>query len=578
MEVIQGIPASPGIAAAVAFLLESGEYCVPRRKIPEGTEEAEVARIHGAVEEAAKRLEALRERVHGSTAEVDGVLGAHLAILRDPALAGQAEKLLRTKGWAPEWALSSVLDAHAEALLSSGDEYLAHRVADLRDIKHRILRVLLGHREEELARQAGTVVIVARDLTPTQTAGLDRRKVSAIVLEGGGPTSHTAIIARSLGIPAVVGAAGAAATVLPGMKVIVDGSRGRVVLDPDRATLLRFEEIGASYAQRRAEVERARKLPAETRDGHRVRVLANVEFPSEIPAALEAGAEGIGLFRTEFLVRSGGPLPSEADHLRAYREGLALLDGRPMVIRTYDLGADKLNPDLAGEKEPNPFLGRRSLRLCLERMDIFVPQVRAILRASAFGDVRVLLPMVGSVGEFLRAKEVFDSERARLRREGAHPAAELPLGVMVEVPAAAISADVLARHAAFFSIGTNDLIQYTLAVDRVNPRVASLFEPTHPAVLRLITRVIQAARAEGIEVSICGEMSGEPLYSYLLLGLGVRVLSMGPPSIPEVKQVIRSGTMEDASALADEVRGLSDGREILAHVRRRMRELVPVLF
>jgi phosphotransferase system enzyme I (PtsI) len=578
MEVLQGIPASPGIAVAPAFLLESGEFCVPRRRIPEGTEEAEAARLRGAVDEAAGQLEALMERVQGSTAEVEGVLGAHLAILRDPALLGQAEKLLRTNGWTPEWSLSSVLDTHAEALLSTGDEYLAHRVADLRDIKHRVLRVLLGQREEELARLEGTVVIVARDLTPTQTAALDRRKVAAIVIDGGGATGHTAIIARSLGIPAVVGAAGAAGMVAAGTTMIVDGSRGRVVLDPDRATLLRFEEIGASYAHRRSEVERARKLPAETRDGHRVRVLANVESPREIQAALDAGAEGIGLFRTEFLVRSGAALPSEADHLRAYREALSLLDGRPLTIRTYDLGADKLNPDHAAEKEPNPFLGRRSLRLCLERMDIFVPQVRAILRASAFGDVRVLLPMVGSVGEFLRAREVFDAERTRLRREGAHPAADLPLGIMVEIPAAAISADVLARHAAFFSIGTNDLIQYTLAVDRVNPRVAPLFEPTHPAVLRLISRVLQAARAEGIEVSLCGEMSGDPLYSYLLLGLGIRILSMGPPSIPEVKQVIRSGTMEDASALAEEVRGMSDGREILSHVRRRMRELVPVLF
>jgi phosphotransferase system enzyme I (PtsI) len=577
MEILQGIPASPGVASAAAFLIESGDFCVPQRRIPEGAEARESDRLRRAFEEAAGELEALRDRVQGTTTEVEGVLGAHLAILRDPALSGEAEKLVRENLWTPEWAVSSVLDRHADALLSTGDEYLAHRVADLRDIKHRVLRVLLGQMEEELARLEGTVIIVARDLTPTQTAALDRRKVAAVVTEGGGRTSHTAIIARSFGIPAVVGVAGATARVVPGTRVVVDGSRGRVVFDPDRATLRRFEEIRVSYAQRRTEVGRGRKLPAETRDGHRVRVLANIELPEEIPGALEAGAEGIGLFRTEFLIRPGEKLPSEADHLRAYRDALALLDGRPLVVRTYDLGADKVNPDPGVTPEPNPFLGRRSLRLCLERPDIFVPQVRAILRASSFGDVRVLLPMVGSLGEFLRAKEVFEAERARLRREGVHPA-ELPIGIMVEVPAAAVSSDVLARHAAFFSVGTNDLIQYTLAVDRVNPRVAALFEPTHPAVLRLISRVIQAARAQGIEVSVCGEISGEPLFSYLLLGLGIRVLSMSPPSIPEVKQVIRSGTMEDAWRLADEVRGLSDGGEILAHVRRRMRELVPVLF
>jgi phosphotransferase system enzyme I (PtsI) len=578
MEVVQGIPASPGIASAPAFLLESDEFCVPQRRIAKGSADRETARLRGAFEDAAVQLEALLARVEGATAEVEGVLGAHLAMLRDPALAGEAERLVREKGWSPEWALSSVVDGHAAALLATGDEYLAHRVADLRDIKHRVLRVLLGQREEELARLEGTVVIVARDLTPTQTAALDRRKVVAIVIEGGGRTSHTAIIARSFGIPAVVGATGATGKILPGTRLAVDGSRGRVVVDPDAATVRRFEEIRASYALRRSEVERVRGLPAETRDGHRVRVMANVELPSDVEAALEAGAEGVGLFRTEFLVRKGKRLPAEADHLRAYRQALELLDGKPLVIRTYDLGADKLNPDPGAAAEPNPFLGRRSLRLCLERPDIFVPQVRAILRASAYGDVRVLLPMVGSLQEFLRAKEVFDGERTRLRREGERMAADVPLGIMIEVPSAAVSSDVLARHAAFFSIGTNDLIQYTLAVDRVNPRVAPLFEPTHPAVLRLLTRVIQAARAEGIEVSVCGEMSGEPLFSFLLLGLGIRILSMSPPSVPEVKQVVRSGTMEDAWRLADEVRAMADGAEILGHVRRRMRELVPVLF
>jgi phosphotransferase system enzyme I (PtsI) len=578
VEVLQGIPVSPGVAAAPAFLLEGGDFCVPRRPIAPGTADAESARLARAFDVAGTQLEELRSRLPPGRAEVDGVLAAHLAILRDPALAGEAERIVRENGWSPEWAVSSVLDGHAATLLATGDEYFAHRVADLRDIKHRVLRVLLGQREEELARLEGAVVIVARDLTPSQTASLDRRKVAALVTDEGGPASHTAVIARSLGIPAVVGAPGVSGRVRAGTRIVVDGSRGRVVLDPDRATARRFEEIEASWVQRRSEVERERGLPAETRDGHRVRILANVESPAEIPSALDAGAEGVGLFRTEFLVRPGQRLPSEAEHLRAYRQALEDLDGRPLVIRTYDLGADKVSPDPSTAEEPNPFLGRRSLRLCLERPDLFVPQVRAILRASGAGDVRVLLPMVGSLGELLQAREVFEAERARLRREGIPVPPDLPIGVMVEIPAAAISADLLARHASFFSIGTNDLIQYTLAVDRGNPRVAHLFEPTHPALLRLVSRVIQAARARGIEVSVCGEMSGEPLFSSLLLGLGIRVLSMAAPAIPEVKQVIRAGTMEDAWRLADEVRGLSGGREILEHVRTRMREIVPVRF
>jgi phosphotransferase system enzyme I (PtsI) len=578
MEILQGIPSSPGIASGPAFLIEGADFAVPQRRIPAASVDAEVARLKRGFEEAAIQIEALRARIAGSNAEVDGVLEAHLAFLRDPALVGQSEKRVREQRWSPEWALSSVLDEHASRLLAIGDEYLSHRVSDLRDIQHRVLRVLLGEREQELARVEGTVVLVARDITPSQTAGLDRKKVAAIVTDGGGAASHTAIIARSLGIPAVAGATGVSVKVHNGMRVVVDGSRGQVVLDPDAVTSRRFEEFGRHFALRRSEVGRVRRLPAETLDGHRITMLANVEFPSEIPQALEAGAEGIGLFRTEFLVKPGARLPTEEDHLRSYREALDLLDGRTCTIRTLDLGADKVNPDPGADREPNPFLGRRSLRLCLERPDIFVPQVRAILRAAAFGDVRVLLPMVGSVGELLRARAIFEEERARLRREGVQTPAEVPIGVMIEVPSAAMSADVLARHSAFFSIGTNDLVQYTLAVDRVNPRVAALFQPTHPAVLRLIARVIQAARTQGIEVSVCGEMSGEPLHAYLLLGLGIRVLSMSSPGMPEVKQVIRSGTMEDALRVAEEVRGLSDGEEIRTLLRKRMRELVPVLF
>ncbi len=578
MEVLHGIPASPGVGVAEAFLLEGGDFCVPARRIEPGTAEEQAARLREALEGAARQIEELRSRVSAATSEVDAVLDAHLAILRDPALSGGAGALIREKEWTPEWAISSVLEAHAEALLRLGDEYLAHRVADLRDIKHRVLRVLLGQREEALARLSGRVVIVARDLTPSQTAALDRAKVAGIVTDEGGPTSHTSIIARSLGIPAVVGVAGVSTRAAPGTRVVVDGSRGQVVLEPDRATLRRFEEIGVDYARHRTTVEKSRGLPAETLDGHRIRVLANVEGPDEVAGALDAGAEGVGLFRTEFLVRPGEPLPSEEDHFQAYRAALEALDGRTLTIRTLDLGADKLNPDPAAAAEPNPFLGRRSLRLCLERPDLFAPQVRAILRAAELGDVRVLLPMVSSVGELLAARQVFEAERTRLRREGVHPPAEIPLGVMVEVPSAALTADVLARHAAFFSVGTNDLIQYTLAVDRVNPRVAPLYDPAHPAVLRLVSRCLQAARAQGIEVSVCGEMSGEPLYAFLLLGLGVRVLSMTPRSIPEVKQVVRAGTMEAAWDLAREVRECSDGDAIRDCLRQRMRELVPVLF
>jgi len=560
------------------FVLEGEEFCIPERRIPPGSADREVERLRRAFEEASRGIEALRARLAGGAAEVDGVLEAHLTMLRDPALHAEVEEGVRGKGWSPEWALSSVLEAHAARLVSLGDEYLAQRASDLRDIKRRVLRALLGAREEELARLPGKVVLVARDLSPSQAALLDREKVAGFATDQGGPTSHTAIIARSLGIPAVVGLGDLSQRVRPGMRAVVDGSRGQVILEPDEATVERFEEVQRQYALHRAEVERARALPAETLDGYRIQVLANVEFPSEVGAALAAGAEGIGLYRTEFLFRPGEPPPGEEEHLGAYREALRALDGRPLVIRTLDLGADKFAPEDGAAREANPFLGRRSLRLCLERPDLFVPQVRAILRAGEHGDVRVLLPMVSSVSEVLRARQVFDEERIRLRREGQHTRRELPFGVMVEVPSAALTVDVLARHVSFLSIGTNDLIQYTLAIDRVNPRVAHLYDPLHPAVLRLITRVIQSAQAQGRDVSLCGEMSGEPLYTLLLLGLGLRTLSMNPRSVPEVKRVVRVGTMEAAREVAAAVRELREGPEIGAYLRGRMREFVPVLF
>ncbi|MHC4821572.1 MAG: phosphoenolpyruvate--protein phosphotransferase [Planctomycetota bacterium] len=581
MEVRQGVPGSPGVASAPAFLLEGEDLCIPERRVDADAVDAEVSRLEKALGDAAADLESLRERVadhEGGTPEVDAVLDAHAMILRDPALVGGASKAIRENRFSAEWAISSILEEHAQRMRAIGDEYLMQRVADLRDIRGRVLRVLLGEREEELARLKGRVILVARDLTPSQTASLDREKVAGFVTGEGGPTSHTAIIARSLVIPAVVGAGDVTAAVAPGMALVVDGSRGQIILQPDSATKRRYREIHRHFLEHRTEVERVRDLPAETLDGHRIHILANVEFPQEIPSAMEAGAEGIGLYRTEFLVRPGVPLPTEEEHLRAYREALDMVNGRPLTLRTLDLGADKVNPDPEAASEANPFLGRRSLRLCLSRPDLFEPQVRAILRASVHGDLRVLLPMVASVGEFLQAREVFDTQRERLRREGIRTPPDLPIGAMIEVPSAAMSADVLAGHASFLSVGTNDLIQYTLAVDRVNPRVAHLYEPTHPAILRLITRVIRAGRARDLPVSLCGEMSGEPLYAYLLLGFGFRTLSMNPRSVPEVKQVIRAGTMEAAWSVAKEVRGLRDGAEIQDYLRARMREIVPVLF
>jgi phosphotransferase system enzyme I (PtsI) len=420
------------------------------------------------------------------------------------------------------------------------------------------------------------VILVARDLSPSQTANLDRSKVRGFATDAGGRTSHTAIVARALEIPAVVGLGDITTDVSGGDWVIIDGNRGLVIVSPDEATVKKYEGREREYHEIELHLAELRDLPAVTKDGQAVTLYGNIEFPEEVTGSLNGGAEGIGLYRTEFLyLREQMRSPSEAEHFEAYMRAIHLLGDRPLVIRTLDLGADKFPPEAGGYMEKNPFLGSRSLRYCFQHPELLQTQLRAILRASHFGKVRILLPMVSTLQELRRAKEFIAHAKAELAAEEIPFAAQVDVGAMIEVPSAALIADELAMESDFFSIGTNDLIQYTLAVDRGNPRVAELYSPAHPAILRLLRNVLDAGKKNGIDVAMCGEMSGDIDYTMLLLGLGLRIFSVSPIMLPELKKLIRSVTVEQCERIAAEAMRMDDALYTLGHLRSETRKIIP---
>lgn len=568
MEVRRGIAVSPGVAIGPAFVLEAEDIRIPRRFIRPEEVEAEMERFSRAVESAEEEIRNFRDRLSEEIGgEISGIFEAHLRLLRDPALLEGVETLIREKSFTPEHSVSRVFNRYARRIQGMEDVYLRERVTDLHDIERRLLRSLVGEKREELRSLSEPVVLVARDLTPSQTADLDRGRVLGFATDGGGQTSHTAIVARALQIPAVVGLRTLTADIGGGDLLIIDGTRGVVVIGPDEEMVEEYRRRQASYREHEAALTaEIHELPSETKDGVAVRLMANIEFPEEIPASLGYGAEGIGLYRTEFLYLAQMRAPTEEEHFEAYLKALSLLEGRPIVIRTLDLGADKFPAEAGGFQERNPILGCRSLRFCFRNMHLFRTQLRALLRASAFGDVHILFPMVASVEELRRAKMITWELMDELEREGVDYNRALPMGAMVEVPAAALSADILAQEADFFSIGTNDLIQFTLAVDRGNENVASLYSPAHSAVIRLLKMVLEAGERNGTEVAMCGEMSGDVVFTVLLLGLGLRTFSITPVLIPEVKRVIRSVSVSEAEEVAEKVLNMTDSVQTITYL------------
>ncbi|HTU93146.1 MAG TPA: phosphoenolpyruvate--protein phosphotransferase [Gemmataceae bacterium] len=588
MEIKRGIAVSPGVAIGPALVLDSEWFRIPQRLISANQIDGECQRLHQALAQAAAETRANQEAVAAKLGPQYGaIFAAHALMLTDPTLAQEIETLIRSDRFAVEYAVSRVMRRYAKALESIEGGYLADRVADLFDIEKRILRHLLGQRREQLRDLRQPVIVLAHDLTPSETAALDPQRVHAFATEAGGRASHTAIVAGVLDIPAVVGLGPFITDVSGGDRVIVDGHHGLLIIDPDEETLQRYQHVQASFRSHVSQLAELRNLPARTHDGVDILMLGNIEFPQESRPGLENGAEGVGLYRTEFLYLGRQTDPTEAEHLEAYLTVLRTMGAhRPVVIRTLDLGADKFFPGGIGvapvgrrpSPERNPFLGLRSVRLCLRNLTLFKTQMRAILRASAFGDVHIMFPMISTLLELRQCKMILAEVKEDLEEQGLAFNPRLPVGTMIEVPSAAILADQLAREVDFFSLGTNDLIQYTLAADRNNETVSALYSPGDPAVLRLIERVVWAAAKYNIALNVCGEMSGDPLYTMLLLGMGIRQLSVTPHSIPAIKRVIRSVTVEEAVAVAQEAMRLETARDVNNYLREQTRRILPEVF
>lgn len=579
MEIIKGIGVSPGVVICPAVVLDAEDLVIPRRSIDAASVDTEVARLHDAVAKAQSDLGVLRADLtasHGK--DIASIFDFHAGLLKDKSLISQVVNEIKTHHSNAEYAVSVAMRKMAGTFLQMKDSYLADRVKDIYDIEKRVLRTLIGGKHESLANLDHNVVVIAHDLLPSQTAALDKKHVRGFACDVGGRTSHTAIVARAMGIPAVVGLGNITGAITGGDLVIIDGTRGMVIVNPDLDQLKEHEEYERQHVRLEAELASIAHLPAQTTDGHSVSLMANIEFPVEVDDAIAKGAVGIGLYRTEFLYMASETEPTEEDHYNAYVDAVRRLKGRPLVIRTLDLGADKYVYGKGPVKEANPFLGDRSIRMCLHNLPMFKNQLRAILRASVEGDVRIMFPMITTVMELRQARMVLNDVMEELEDEGIPFVKDIPVGMMVEVPSAALMANNFAREVNFFSIGTNDLIQYTLAVDRTNEKVAGLFTPAHPAVLALIRDVIRAANRNGISVSVCGEMAGEPLYTLLLLGLGLNIFSMNGPDVPEVKKIIRSTTTEHARQVARKVLSFDSERQVMHYLREETRKIIPEAF
>jgi len=578
MEIKKGIGVSPGVAISTAIVLDAETLAVPRRQILAPNVDAEILRFQNALRETIEHLSRQRDDLLANQRkEIAGIIDFHIGVLHDKTLTDQIETEIRTHLNTAEYAVSVVMRKYAAVFSRMADRYLSERVKDIHDIERQLLQRLIGRGRLELAHLTGDVVVIARDMLPSQTASLDKKFVKGFATDAGGRTSHTAIVARAMGIPAVVGLGDITAEVSAGDTVIIDGNHGIVIINPDEQVLAENREAGKRYLEQETQLESLLELPAQTLDGHLISLMANIEFPTEVDDALRRGAEGIGLYRTEFLYLASDHEPSEEEHYGSYADALLRLKNRPLVIRTVDLGADKYTQDKASHPERNPFLGDRSIRMCLHDIPMFKRQLRAIMRASVLGDVRVMFPMITTLMELRQAKMLLNDVMEELEDEGVSYNRDIPVGMMIEVPSAALMAEKFAKEVNFFSIGTNDLIQYTLAVDRTNEKVAGLFCPGHPAVLGLIRDVVRKG-SRSIGVSMCGEMAGEPLYTLLLLGLGLTTFSMNAPDIPEIKKIIRSTTMEHARGVARRVMTFDNERQVVHYLRDETRKIDPEAF
>lgn len=564
---IHGIAASSGIAIAKAYRLETPDLAAEKRAVADV--EAEVARLEAAVAKAKEELEAIKQHALEKLGEDKAaIFAAHLLVLDDPELLNPIKEKIQTERVNAEYALDETALFFISMFEAMDNEYMKERAADIRDVTKRVLAHLLGVTISNPSLISEEVVIIAEDLTPSDTAQLNRQYVKGFATDIGGRTSHSAIMARSLEIPAVVGTKAITAEVKNGDIVIVDGLDGQVIINPSPELLAQYEQKRARYEAQKAEWAKLVHEATVTADGIHVELAANIGTPDDVKGALANGAEGIGLYRTEFLYMGRSELPTEDEQFVAYKTVLEQMNGKPVVVRTLDIGGDKELPYLQLPKEMNPFLGFRAIRLCLEMQDMFRTQLRALLRASVHGNLKIMFPMIATLDEFRQAKAILLEEKEALLRQGVAVADGIEVGMMVEIPAAAVMADQFAKEVDFFSIGTNDLIQYTMAADRMNERVAYLYQPYNPAILRLISHVIDAAHREGKWVGMCGEMAGDPIAIPILLALGLDEFSMSATSILPARAQLKRLSKEDAVRVKETVLSLGTAEEVVSFVKR----------
>lgn len=572
---LKGIAAASGISIGPAYRIDKEEYIIPKESI--GPEEIplQIQLFEEALIQTRKEIIELQKRIASDMGQEQAeIFDAHLLVLEDRMLIEEVILRLKKELLNVAYIFSEVLKKYISVFSNIEDEYLKERTADVNDVGRRILRNLLGKKKLEFKDFKEKVVVVAHDLSPSDTAAMHKQSVCAFVTNIGSKTSHTAIMAKSLEIPAVAGTEEATAKIKTGDLLIVDGSMGIVILEPDEDTLKFYQQEQQKLKGVAERFFAVKDLAAVTLDGKAVEINANIELPDEVPSVKLHGGQGIGLYRTEFFYMNRKDLPTEEEHYQAYKYVAEEMKPAPVIIRTIDLGGDKFLSQFEMPKEMQPFLGWRAIRFCLARPDIFKVQLRAALRASVHGTLKLMYPMISGIDELKQANKILEEAKEELRQERLDFNRDIKVGAMIEVPSAAMTADLLATEADFFSIGTNDLIQYSLAVDRANEKVAYLYEPTHPAVLRLIKNIIEAAHNAGISVGMCGEMAGEPAFVLLLLGLGLDEFSMSPLDIPEVKYIIRAITLKQAQDMAASALKLSTGKEVEEFSQLKLRELL----
>ena len=573
---LKGIPAAPGLIVGKAFCLGSEDMQVQKRTISESQVPKEVTRFKEALIKTRAEILDIQKKISREMGVRHAqIFNAHLLVLEDRTLIEGVITRLKKERLCIEYIFLEVLKKYIKTFSHIDDPYLRERLSDIEDVGKRILRNLRGIRRDILTNLKEKLIIVAYDLSPSDTASMHKEKVIGFITDIGGKTSHTAIMAKALEIPAVVGLEEATAKIETGDNIIVDGTRGEVLVNPDRATLDKYKLQSEKLVREEQVLLKLRDLPAETPDGREVQLAANIELPEELASVVAHGARGIGLYRTEYFYMNRMDLPTEEEHFEAYKKVSQQVEPYSVVIRTLDLGGDKFLSQLDIPQEMNPYLGWRAIRFCLARPEIFKVQLRAILRASAYGKLKLMYPMISGIEELRQANRMLEQVKEELRRRKIPFDEDIEVGAMIEIPSAALTCDILAKEADFFSIGTNDLIQYSIAVDRVNEKIAYLYEPAHPAVLRLIKNVIDSGHKENVWVGMCGEMASEPAFALLLLGLGLDEFSVSPAAVPGIKRVIRSVTLKQAKDMARKALTLTTGKEVEAFSKEKLKELVP---